>query len=99
MSPPTITIANGRWLCEPMPVDIAAGIRPATATAVVRYPEIASVRLKRDERIGLRRRDHYARQGHDDRDGSAAPHARQAHGHNGGLTAATADNRQTTRNS
>ncbi len=35
MSPPTMTMANGRCESEPMPCDVAAGSRPRVATSMV----------------------------------------------------------------
>lgn len=31
INPPMITVASGRWTSEPMPLDIAAGIKPKIA--------------------------------------------------------------------
>ena len=35
ISPPTMTMAKGRWESEPMPCEVAAGSRPSVATSMV----------------------------------------------------------------
>lgn len=55
VSPPMITVANGRWTSEPMPLEMEAGIRPKIARTRIDNIDLScsiEVRLMSDAETG-----------------------------------------------